>query len=222
MGGGARLAAALILAACALKEGRALEDGKAPVVAFQAAGSPWHHAGIKKARSKTVDTSSHAAGGKKKPLRFHSAASERFGKMLRALKTGTRRSGGPSFESIDTDGNGCITAGEFNQIPGAGGPAFEDVAGLDGNTDCISKEELVKQLTTGSGGGTGAYGGACACVHAACASSCTHALAKITHIHTGCSTPPAKPNPIQVKTVDSTPLGIASVLYAKSSKVCVV
>ena len=74
--------------------------------ATQAAGSLWQssvhhrlgpnhadHERIKKARLKTVETSSAAAGGKKKPLRFHSATSERFGKMLRALKTGTRRSG---------------------------------------------------------------------------------------------------------------------------------
>ena len=264
MGGGAWLAAALILAACALKEGRALEDRKATVVAFQAAGSPLHHAGIKKARSKTVETSSHAAGGKKKPLRFHSAASERFGKMLRALKTGTRRSsgpsfesidtdrngcitagefnqnapagpgapafedvagldgnadciseedfntwmtlpqGGPSFESIDTDRNGCITAGEFNQNAPAGGPSFQDVAGLDGNADCISKEELVKQLTTGSGGGTGAYGGACACVHAICASSRTQA--RNIHAHTHRLSDPTretKPDPSESRGLDT-------------------
>jgi hypothetical protein len=134
MGGVARLAAALILAACALKEVRALEDGKGKVLAFQAAGSLWQssvhhrlgpnhadHEGIKKARSKTVETSSAAAGGKKKPLRFHSATSERFGKMLRALKTGTRRSGDgvdidALFASMDTDGDGCVTQAEFNEF----------------------------------------------------------------------------------------------------------
>jgi hypothetical protein len=62
------------------KEEQALEDGE-KWVPFQA---------NKKARSKTVETSSLAAGGKKRQRRFLSAASERFGKMLRALNTGKR------------------------------------------------------------------------------------------------------------------------------------
>jgi hypothetical protein len=125
MGGVARLAAALILAACALKEVRALEDGKGKVLAFQAAGSLWQssvhhrlgpnhadHERIKKARLKTVETSSAAAGGKKKPLRFHSATSERFGKMLRALKTGTRRSG-DGVEKVGSPSGGVGAGAEL-------------------------------------------------------------------------------------------------------------
>ncbi len=51
-------------------------------------------------------------------------------------------SGAPHFESIDTDGNGCITQDEFNQLPGEDLPAFGDVASLDGIPDCISKGDF--------------------------------------------------------------------------------
>ena len=79
------------------KAEQALEDRKAKWVPIQAG------AANKKARSKTVETSSAAAGGKKKPLRFHSATSERFGKMLRALKTGKRRRLGNKNRRLDAN-----------------------------------------------------------------------------------------------------------------------
>jgi hypothetical protein len=79
------------------KEEKALENGKAKWVPFQAG------AANNKARSKTVDTLSIAAGGKKRQRRFHSAASERFGKMLRALKTGKRRRLGNKNRRLDAN-----------------------------------------------------------------------------------------------------------------------
>ena len=45
--------------------------------------------------------------------------------------------------------------------------------------------------------------------------------AQYKHIHTDFCTQSAFPHPIQVKTVDSTPLGIPSVLYAITFIVCV-
>jgi len=43
---------------------------------------------------------------------------------------------------MDTDGNECVTQAEFNQNAGQDVPAFEDVARLDGDATCISKEDL--------------------------------------------------------------------------------
>jgi hypothetical protein len=79
------------------KAEQALEDRKAKWVPIQAG------AANKKARSKTVETSSLAAGGKKRQRRFLSAASERFGKMLRALKTGKRRRLGNKNRRLDAN-----------------------------------------------------------------------------------------------------------------------
>ncbi len=79
------------------KAEQALEDRKAKWVPIQAG------AANKKARSKTVETSSLAAGGKRRQRRFLSAASERFGKMLRALKTGKRRRLGNKNRRLDAN-----------------------------------------------------------------------------------------------------------------------
>ena len=74
------------------------------------------------------------------------------------------------------------------QNAGQNAPAFEDVARLDGEATCISIEDVHQFMNSlqgppGSGGETGAYGGACAYVHAAYASSRAHARAKYIHIH---------------------------------------
>jgi hypothetical protein len=51
-----------------------------------------------------------------------------------------------AFASMDTDGNKCVTQAEFNQNAGQDAPAFEDVARLDGDATCISKEDLLADL----------------------------------------------------------------------------
>ena len=61
-------------------------------------------------------------------------------------------SGAPHFESIDTDGNGCITQDEFNQNAGEGAPAFGAVAQFDGIAECISRDDLYQYMGDPEGG----------------------------------------------------------------------
>jgi len=59
------------------------------------------------------------------------------------------------FASMDTDGNECVTQAEFNLTAGQNAPAFEDVARLDRDATCISKEDLNQFMNSQQGPPTG-------------------------------------------------------------------
>jgi hypothetical protein len=56
---------------------------------------------------------------------------------------------------MDTDGNECVTQAEFNLTAGQNAPAFEDVARLDRDATCISKEDLNQFMNSQQGPPTG-------------------------------------------------------------------
>jgi len=103
-------------------------------------------------------------------------------------------------------------------------PAFEDVARLDGDATCISKEDLNQLMNSLQGPLAPEEKQVRTVVRVRMCMLHTRLLAltraQNTYTYTDWCTPPAPPNPIQVKTVDSSPLGIPSVLYAMRSKVC--
>jgi hypothetical protein len=59
------------------------------------------------------------------------------------------------FASMDTDGNECVTQAEFNLTAGQNAPAFEDVARLDGDATCFSKDDLNQFMNSQQGPPTG-------------------------------------------------------------------